>query len=76
MEPADDPATVLRPTHRPLPLLPRGGTQTPHNRTRRDALPQAISPPALLQDARLAAGTLFPPRLDPSGRWRRVPWAA
>ncbi len=45
MDPVDDPATVLRSTHRPLPLLPRGGTQTPHNHTRGDAPPQAISPP-------------------------------
>lgn len=59
MDLADDPATVIRSAHRPLPLLPRGGTQTPH-KTPVEMRPRRPSHPRPLQDARQAAGTLFP----------------
>ena len=76
MDPADDPATVLRSEHRPLPLLPRGGTQTPHNRTRRDVPPQAISPPPSFRTHVRRPGLRSHPRRDLPGRWRCVHWAA
>jgi hypothetical protein len=75
MEPVDDPATVIRSTHRPLPLLPAEEPK-PRTTTPAEMRPRRPSRPRPLQDARQAAGTLFPPRLDPSGRWRSVLRAA
>lgn len=59
MEPADDPATVIRSAHRPLPLLP---AEEPKPRTTPvEMRPRRPSHPRPLQDARQAAGTSLPP---------------
>lgn len=66
MEPADDPATVNRSTHRPLPLLPRGGTQ-PRTTAPAEIGPRRPSHPRPFEDARQLAGMPSQPRNAPPG---------